>query len=178
MVSTVGLSRKSYSRSQQIISRADLNRTSTVDLSRSLHQLRSTDNRTNRFQQITSPTCFLIDWFIHWLIDWLVGWLIDWSIDWLIEWLIDSLFDWSIHCLFNWSIDCVTDWLANWLIERFPFPPNHSPLPLKLLITQRVVLSVYWFPETDDEWNKIGFRKIGLHTMCVRGDVFAGLHKM
>ena len=35
-----------------------------------------------------------------------------------------------------------TDWLTNWLIEWFLFPPNHSPLPLKLLITRRVVLSV------------------------------------
>jgi hypothetical protein len=35
-----------------------------------------------------------------------------------------------------------TDWLAKWMIESFLFPPNRSPLPLKLLITQRVVLSV------------------------------------
>ena len=39
-------------------------------------------------------------------------------------------------------MDCVIDWLANWLIEQFLFPPNHSPLPLKILITHRVVLSV------------------------------------
>jgi hypothetical protein len=36
----------------------------------------------------------------------------------------------------------VIDWLADWLIEWLLCPPNHSPLPLKLLITQRVVLSV------------------------------------
>jgi len=49
------------------------------------------------------------------------------------------LFGWLINCLFGWSIDCVIDC---WIISLFP--PNNSTLPLKLLITQRVVVSVQY----------------------------------
>ena len=99
----------------------------TVNLSRSLQQLRSTNNPTNWFQQIIPPPVAtdkilcLFDSLIDWLVDWLMGWLIDWFLDWLID------------CLFYWLIYCVIVWLANWLIEKLLFSPYHSPLPHKPL---------------------------------------------